>query len=201
LDTSAPVRILTVCTGNICRSPLAEQLLRARLASLDVKVKSAGVSALVGVGMPDPALALATRLGVTDASSHVAQQVTADLVRGADLVLAMSREHRRALVELTPAATRKTFTIRELANIAAGISDDELRSEVVGTTEAADALRAAIGLASALRGVVEPLPSPDDLDVIDPYRQSAAIYEQSASQLAPAADAVATFLTKAAAAV
>jgi protein-tyrosine phosphatase len=194
-------RILTVCTGNICRSPLAEQLLRARLASLDVKVKSAGVSALVGVGMPDPALALATRLGVTDASSHVAQQVTADLVRGADLVLAMSREHRRALVELTPAATRKTFTIRELANIAAGISDDELRSEVVGTTEAADALRAAIGLASALRGVVEPLPSPDDLDVIDPYRQSAAIYEQSASQLAPAADAVATFLTKAAAAV
>jgi protein-tyrosine phosphatase len=194
-------RILTVCTGNICRSPLAEQLLRARLASLDVKVKSAGVSALVGVGMPDPALALATRLGVTDAASHVAQQVTADLVRGADLVLAMSREHRRALVELTPAATRKTFTIRELANIAAGISDDELRSEVVGTTEAADALRAAIGLASALRGVVEPLPSPDDLDVIDPYRQSAAIYEQSASQLAPAADAVATFLTKAAAAV
>jgi protein-tyrosine phosphatase len=194
-------RILTVCTGNICRSPLAEQLLRARLASLDVKVKSAGVSALVGVGMPDPALALATRLGVTDASSHVAQQVTADLVRGADLVLAMSREHRRALVELTPAATRKTFTIRELANIAAGISDDELRSEVVGTTEAVDALRAAIGLASALRGVVEPLPSPDDLDVIDPYRQSAAIYEQSASQLAPAADAVATFLTKAAAAV
>lgn len=192
--------ILTVCTGNICRSPLAEQLLRARLAPLDVTVESAGVSALVGVGMPDPALALATRLGVTDAASHVARQVTVDLVRGADLVLAMSREHRRALVELTPAATRKTFTVRELANIAAGISDDELRSEVAGSQDAADALRAAVDLASALRGVVEPLPSPDDLDVIDPYRQPDAVYDQSASQLAPAAEAVAAFLAKAAAA-
>lgn len=192
-------RILTVCTGNICRSPLAEQLLRARLVLLGVTVESAGVSALVGTGMPEPALALATRLGVTDAASHVARQVTVDLIRGADLVLAMSREHRRALVELTPAATRKTFTIRELANIAAGITDDELRSEVVGATDAAGALRAAIGLASALRGVVEPLPSPDDLDVVDPYRQPVVVYEQSASQLTPAVDAVAAFLVKAAA--
>ncbi|MGN6218384.1 MAG: low molecular weight phosphatase family protein [Microbacterium sp.] len=191
-------RILTVCTGNICRSPLAEQLLRAHLRPLDATVESAGVSALVGVGMPAPALALAGRLGVTDAADHVGRQVTVDLVRNADLVLAMSREHRRALVELTPAATRKTFTIRELANIAAGISDDELAGEVAGTPDATDALRAAVGLASALRGVVEPLPSPDDLDVIDPYRQSDAVYEQSASQLVPAAAAVGEFLMKAA---
>ena len=190
-------RILTVCTGNVCRSPLAEQLLRARLNPSIVTVKSAGVSALVGVGMPDPALEWANRLGVTDAASHVAQQVTVELIRGADLVLAMSREHRRALVELTPAATRKTFTIRELAHIAAGISDDELRTEVAGSADAVEALRAAVDLASALRGVVEPVASPDDLDVIDPYRQSAAVYEQSATQLAPAADAVALFLARA----
>ena len=190
-------RILTVCTGNVCRSPLAEQLLRARLNPSIVTVKSAGVSALVGVGMPEPALEWANRLGVTDAASHVAQQVTVELIRGADLVLAMSRDHRRALVELTPAATRKTFTIRELAHIAAGISDDELRAEVAGSTDAVEALRAAVDLASALRGVVEPVASPDDLDVIDPYRQSAAVYEQSATQLAPAADAVAVFLARA----
>ena len=193
-------RILTVCTGNVCRSPLAEQLLRARLNPAIVTVKSAGVSALVGVGMPDPALEWANRLGVTDASSHVAQQVTVELVRGADLVLAMARDHRRALVELTPAATRKTFTVRELAHIAAGISDDELRSEVAASTDAVEALRSAVDLASALRGVVEPVAYPDDLDVVDPYRQSAAVYERSASQLAPAADAVAQFLARAASA-
>jgi protein-tyrosine phosphatase len=194
-------RILAVCTGNICRSPLAEQLLRARLAQLDVTVESAGVGALVGEGMPEPALDLAIRLGMTDAASPVSRQLTVDLIPGADLVLAMSREHRRALVELTPAATRRTFTIRELANIAAGISDDELHAEVVGSTDASEALRAAVDLASALRGVVKPLPSPDDLDVVDPYRQSVAVYELSASQLAPAVDAVATFLTRAAAAI
>ena len=193
-------RILTVCTGNVCRSPLAEQLLRARLNPAVVTVKSAGVSALVGVGMPEPALEWANRLGVTDAASHVAQQVTAELVRGADLVLAMARDHRRALVELTPAATRKTFTVRELAHIAAGISDDELRQEIAGSTDPDEAIRAAVDLASAMRGVVEPVASPVDLDVVDPYRQAAAVYEKSASQLAPAVDAVALYLARAASA-
>lgn len=189
-------RILTVCTGNICRSPLAEQLLRARLAPLGIAVESAGVSALVGVGMPDPAHEIASQLGVSDADTHVARQVTVDMVRSADLVLAMAREHRRALVELTPAATRKTFTVRELANIAAGITDDELREEI-GSATGDDALRAAVGLAAALRGVVAPLPSPDDLDVVDPYRQPVDVYEKSAGQLVPAVDAVAAFLQRA----
>jgi len=189
-------RILTVCTGNICRSPLAEQLLRARLAPLGIAVESAGVSALVGVGMPDPARAIASQLGVTDADTHVARQVTVDMVRSADLVLAMAREHRRTLVELTPAATRKTFTIRELANIAAGITDDELRDEV-GNETGDDALRAAVGLAAALRGVVTPPRSPDELDVVDPYRQPTEIYQKSAGQLAPAVDAVAAFVHRA----
>lgn len=189
-------RILTVCTGNICRSPLAEQLLRSRLAPLGIAVESAGVSALVGVGMPDPARAIASQLGVPDADTHVARQVTVDMIRSADLVLAMAREHRRALVELTPAATRKTFTIRELANIAAGITDDELRDEI-GSATGDDALRAAVSLAAALRGVVTPLPSPDDLDVVDPYRQPVDVYEKSAGQLAPAVDAVAAFIHRA----
>lgn len=190
-------RILTVCTGNICRSPLAEQLLRQRLAPLGVTVESAGVGALVGSGMPEPARDLASLLGVTDAASHIARQVTVDHVRDADLVLAMSREHRRALVELTPAATRRTFTIRELANIANGISDDELRAETATAPDADSALRAAIGLASALRGVVPPLASPDDLDVVDPYRLSLEVYKRSAAQLLPAVDGVTQFFTRA----
>ena len=49
--------VLTVCTGNICRSPLAELILAASLSDIpDVRVESAGTGALVGHGMPDPAL-------------------------------------------------------------------------------------------------------------------------------------------------
>lgn len=57
------IRILTVCTGNICRSPLAAELLASRLDPQNFIVESAGTSALVGEQMPDPAIEIATRLG------------------------------------------------------------------------------------------------------------------------------------------
>ena len=61
--------ILTVCSGNICRSPLAEQLLRVGLTDLaGVTVSSAGTIALVGEGMPAEAQALSVRYGATDAT-------------------------------------------------------------------------------------------------------------------------------------
>ncbi|MGB3377055.1 MAG: hypothetical protein WBA87_18175, partial [Microbacterium sp.] len=61
----AQPNILTVCTGNICRSALAESVLATRLTDLDVRVHSAGTQALVGHGMPREARALAERNGVT----------------------------------------------------------------------------------------------------------------------------------------
>lgn len=184
-------RILTVCTGNICRSPLAEQLLRRELSSfLDVSVRSAGTGALVGAGMPEEAQAVALRAGVADAAAHRARQLQAADLAEADLVLAMARDHRRSIVELTPAATRKAFTVRELARIAAEITDEELRDEVDGALSADAALRSVVSLASSFRGIVPPPEAPTDLDVIDPYRQSTEVYELSGAQLVPAAEAV-----------
>ena len=119
--------ILTVCSGNICRSPLAEQLLRAGLAGIDgVTVGSAGTIAMVGAGMPAEAKALAVRYGSTDAESHQARQLDEQAIRDADLVLGLAREHRRAVVELVPAATRRTFTLREFARLAASVTDIDL---------------------------------------------------------------------------
>jgi protein-tyrosine phosphatase len=198
--------ILTVCSGNICRSPLAEQLLRAGLAGLDgVIVSSAGTYAIVGDGMPAEAAALAARYGVSDAAAHVARQVDEQLIRDADLVLGLSREHRRAVVELVPPATRRTFTLREFAHLAASVTEADLDAAAVpspepaaGNSHVARKLREAVVAAASLRGVVQPFASPNDADVIDPFRQPVAVYENSAAQLVPAVQSTVALLMRAA---
>lgn len=187
-------KILTVCTGNICRSALAEGLLRKVLRGLPVEVSSAGTGALVGESMPDPQLRIAADLGVEDAPQHRARQLDASMLEEADLVLALAREHRRAVAELLPKASRTTFTLREFARIAEGISTDEVDSLARG----AQGMREVVGVATQLRGSVIPPETAEDDDVIDPYRQSVEIYQQSAAQLIPAVNATVALLRRAA---
>ncbi|MDI9891763.1 arsenate reductase/protein-tyrosine-phosphatase family protein [Microbacterium sp. IEGM 1404] len=188
--------ILTVCTGNICRSPVAELLLARGLAGFpDVAVESAGTGALVGAGIPEPALRLLSADGV-DGAGHHSRQLTPALVREADLVLAMAREHRRAVVELVPAATRRTFTVRELARVA-----ESLREEPGPRIEADDEsarMRAAVLHAAGVRGMIPQPDDPRDLDVIDPYRQSDEVFRESFAQLTPAVASVIAFLSRSA---
>src|SRR5512144_374699 len=117
-----PFRVLFVCTGNICRSPFGERLLRARLAerlgpdAALVEVGSAGVQGLVGEPM-DPLAAAVLLSHGGDPTGFAGRRLDAGLVRGADLVLAANRKHRASIVRLDPTAVRKTFTIRELARL------------------------------------------------------------------------------------
>ncbi len=105
-------RILVVCTGNICRSPVGEFLLRSTLnaASRKAEVRSAGVGALVGDPAHDTAIAMMAPRGL-DLSSHRAQQATPDLCRWAQLVLVMESHHREALGDIDPAVRGKTFLL------------------------------------------------------------------------------------------
>jgi protein-tyrosine phosphatase len=113
-------RVLVVCTGNICRSALAEHLGRAYLdrelgeRAGRIVLSSAGTGAVVGSGVhPDTALVLAGLGG--DARSHVARQLTARMVLDADLTLTMTRAHRKAVLRIAPRALSRTFTLREAA--------------------------------------------------------------------------------------
>lgn len=190
--------VLSVCTGNVCRSPLAELMIADGLRSItSVHVFSAGTGALVGSGVPAPTARLAERLGL-NASQHTSQQIDVEMIRRSDLIIGMAREHRRRVVEFTPAAMRRTFTLRELARVADAVKPE--LPQAVGASGAAtpdDAMRAAIALAAAMRGTVAPPVNPADFDVVDPYRQSDAVYEQSLAELAPAARAVSDFLATA----
>jgi protein-tyrosine phosphatase len=116
--------VLFVCTGNICRSALAERLGRAYLdetlggdASL-VRLASAGTGAVVGSDMhPDSALVLRGFGG--EPEGFVARRLDAAEIGAADLVLTMTRQHRQAALELVPRALQRTFTLREAADVAA----------------------------------------------------------------------------------
>ncbi|MCA7921147.1 low molecular weight phosphotyrosine protein phosphatase [Burkholderia cenocepacia] len=102
--------ILVVCTGNICRSPMAEGLLQSRLPG--VSVFSAGTSALAGAPAHELAISVAAGAGV-DISAHRAQQLTTALVRRADLVLTMDTVQKREIVERHPFSLGRVFRIDE----------------------------------------------------------------------------------------
>ncbi len=102
-----PVRILFVCLGNICRSPLAEGIFRhvAESRGLEVVVDSAGTAAGTRGEPPDPrAIAIAAEAGI-DISGLAARQVSTQDFARFDLILAMDRANLRDLSRLAPAET------------------------------------------------------------------------------------------------
>ncbi len=191
--------ILTVCSGNVCRSPLAEQLLRAGLAPWpQLTVASAGTIGMIGQPMTEQAAALSRRFG-GDPSTHVSRELTEQHLNAANLVFAMSREHRRAIAELEPRAIRYTFTIREFARLISGVTESDLGEvALLPIDDVARRLATIVDLAASQRGAVAPPVSADDNDVIDPYGQSDDVYAESARQLVPAIEAVVSLFRRAA---
>lgn len=184
-----------VCTGNVCRSPLAAQLLMARLADVNVSIISSGTRARAGAPMTEHSVAQAVAHGVQPAlaQQHSAQPLTADLLHSTDLALAMAREHRREIVEMQPSFVRKAFTVRELSRLVSQLTDDSLRKATAGASgEKSDAtmLSAALGLVASQRGVGLAPTNPEDDDVIDPYGRSTKTYALASRQLADALPAI-----------
>lgn len=200
-DLAEPVRVLVVCTGNICRSPAVERLLAAGLGAAyrgrdagglapAIEVASAGTGAMVGWPMTDEMAALVAAQGV-DPRSFEARQLAPGMVQQADLVVALTRRHRSAIVELVPAAVRRTFTLRELARLVADVDPAALPGANATT---ADRLRALVPLAASRRGLTAHKPADDD--VVDPYRGGAELYQTSFGQLLPAVEALVSIVRR-----
>lgn len=98
--------ILVVCVGNICRSPVAEALLKAQ--ELQRTVESAGIGALVGEPANSAFFALLSERGI-DLSAHRARQLDESLLRASDLVLVMEQDHQRWIEERWPRARGRVY--------------------------------------------------------------------------------------------
>ena len=105
-------RILIICTGNICRSPMADILLNRRLSQVNpaTTIESAGTAAMLGHPADAPAQLLMQSRGL-DLSAHRASQVSLVATRWADLILVMQKHHLDSIVALDPTARGKTFLL------------------------------------------------------------------------------------------
>ncbi|SCZ57942.1 low molecular weight protein-tyrosine-phosphatase [Thiohalomonas denitrificans] len=102
--------ILVVCVGNICRSPMAEGVLRARLGGRGINVSSAGIGALVGKEADPTAIELMKQRGI-DISSHRARQLDTTQVRSSELILVMEAWHRQEIEQHFPMARGRVYTL------------------------------------------------------------------------------------------
>ncbi|HXI73036.1 MAG TPA: ribose 5-phosphate isomerase B [Verrucomicrobiae bacterium] len=105
--------ILFICTGNVCRSPMAEGLFRRAVKGRgEFHVVSAGIGAMDGQPPTSHSVRAMRELGV-DISAQRSRMLTAELVRSADLILGMTHSHADTVALLYPPAAEKTFLLRE----------------------------------------------------------------------------------------
>jgi protein-tyrosine phosphatase len=158
--------VLFVCTGNVCRSPMAEFLLRAESAGALVTA-SAGMHALVGEPMDPPSALVLAEQGI-DASAHRARQFEVSMAKADDLILTAERAHRDHILTDTPTLYRRVFTMKEYVRLA----------EPIGGATPAEVVAAA----AARRGLAEVVPESAD-DITDPFRGTVAQARAVAEQL------------------
>lgn len=119
--TNEPRKILFICTGNICRSPVAQFLAArfAREAGVEWSTASAGVEAEIGHGMePGGLRALAAR-GIKG-TGHLARQLDGEMLAAADTVYALTKAHRSIIAARFPAHAEKVLVLREAAGLPDG---------------------------------------------------------------------------------
>ena len=100
--------ILVVCVGNICRSPMAEALLKQRFPNKNIN--SAGVGALVGHSADPAALEIMAKQDI-DITSHIAKQIDENLAKTADIIFTMSDGQTKWIEERWPFCRGKTFKL------------------------------------------------------------------------------------------
>lgn len=182
-----PSSVLTVCTGNICRSPLAEQLLRARLAEAGLEgfvVHSAGLHAAVGAPMEPLPAALSSEYG-GDARGSFGKQISEPTVSKAGLILTMTVKQRDELVSRYPGAAQRTFSLAEFVRAAMNVPAQPAKSAPSWAAVTGAALDAGMaGLVRRTAAVRSTAALRDADDIPDPINATEAVHREVAHRIA-----------------
>ena len=178
---ASPFTVLLVCTGNICRSAMAERLGRAFLAAVmaedagQVRLVSAGIQAVVDSAMhPDSALVL--RGFGAEAGDFRARQYVDGTATDADLTLTMTRAHRRDVLQRDPRALTRVFTLREAADLVDRLGD--------GAFDGATLAERARDLVKAMAGARSGRRAGEGDDIPDPIGQSLEVHDEGGTVIA-----------------
>ena len=183
MATAGGGRILLVCTGNQCRSPMAEALLRSYLpADSGVAVASAGT---VGNGTPPPPEAVRAMADIgLDIAGRPSRPLTDGELADADLVVVMARDHLVAAATLHPRGLDRMFTLTDLLD----------RGARAGGRQSFESVRDWAARMSAGRRQQAILTLPSAGDVTDPMGGPPELYERVRDQLARATSELAALL-------
>jgi protein-tyrosine phosphatase len=121
---------------------------------------------------------------------HFATYLTRQHVEDSDIVIVMSRRHRRSVVEIVPQASSKTFTLLELERLLRSLHDAPAPLYRVSSAGPKNILSRIVAAAASQRGYVRP-DEPLDDDIADPYRRSQAIYDRVGAAIDSAVNSIA----------